>query len=133
MVAPSATATRNVLVLGCSYAGASSRSLLFGTSHAAAAEYCSLASLLDLGRRHTPPDLTVPGSSGGFIKDDPARLLPLHYTPQGNGIERWSHRALLPRATSSSSAAATQVRQSLSSLAALAPVVCFARAGAKAG
>lgn len=37
----------------------------FGTSHAAAAE-CSLASLLDLGRRHTPPDLTVPGSSGGF-------------------------------------------------------------------
>ena len=34
----------------------------FGTSHAAAAE-CSLASLLDLGRRHTTPDLTVPGSA----------------------------------------------------------------------
>ena len=54
------------VVLDLIISGPRRAGLEFGTSHAAAAEYCSLASLLDLGRRHTPPDLTVPGSSGGF-------------------------------------------------------------------
>ena len=62
------------------------------------------------GARGSEPDR--PAASALIIRSKMFRALcpPPRYT-QRIGTEKWSHRALLPRATYSSSAAATQVRQ----------------------